>query len=76
MGEAAVQRTPATALAARFPTAWSAAISPNAEPRMWSGASRATTAVSAVSAQPIPMPARMKQPASSAKLSPLNAKPR
>ena len=57
------------ALAARLPTACRAASSPNAEPRSWSGASWATAAVSAVSAQPIPMPARMKQPASSAKLS-------
>lgn len=75
VGETAVQSTPAIALAARLPTAWSAASNPNAEPRSRSGASVATAAVSAVSAQPIPTPAMIKQPASSAKLSPVNAKP-
>ena len=65
VGETTVQSTPAIALAARMPTACIAASSPNAEPRRCPGASWATAAVSAVSAQPIPTPARTKQPARS-----------
>ena len=48
---------PATTLAATFPTACTVASSPNADPRISSGANAATAACSAVSAHPIPTPA-------------------
>jgi hypothetical protein len=63
------------ALAAKLPSDWMLASAPNAEPRMWVGASPATAAFSAVSVKPIPSPARQKQIASVVIVGPVSARP-
>ncbi len=75
-GDAVVKSSPATALAAKLPNDCTVARAPNAEPRICIGARLATAAFSAVSANPIPSPARAKKSASSAIVGPLSAKPR
>ena len=51
---------PAIAEATRLPKDWIAASSPNADPRISSGASAATAACSAVSTNPMAIPASRK----------------
>jgi hypothetical protein len=59
-GETVVHKIPAMALAARLALAWAVARRPKADPRRSSGARLATAALCAVSAQPMPIPARIK----------------
>jgi len=75
VGEIAVHRSPATALAARLPKLWMPAKTPKAEPLSAPGATAATAAFWEVSTQPMAIPAERKAGARATTLDPPMAKP-